>query len=542
MDTFKLAFLFIIVNFANNKAHASTFVGSSCSGNTITPNSALSLNRKTLLSYLSSNASNSKDFYNATVVGINHTNDTLYGSFMCRGDVPFQVCGQCILNATNKLSSESDTSYCPLAIEASIWYDECMVRYSNHSFFSIVDLNKPSSSWESDANTTDKKSFMHLLYDTLKQTANEAANHSIGIKKYATKQARISGFQTVFSLAQCTPDLSPKDCRTCLNLMISNIEESGIGSSLMATIENLSCNIRYDVYPFYRPTASLPPKPNEPHVPTTNSSITDSDHSQGPSYLSHTCSSNQTITTNSNFLSNLRTLLASLSSHATSRTGFYKTTIYNKKLSDTVNGLFMCRGDVSPSLCQLCVLKAAQRISLECSFSKEAIIWYNHCMLRYSYRSFFSTVDRSPMFQEFSVDNSSNLNQQQSFFTWSLANTLAQVQIDTWGSGIKNYGTKSLKIDDLDTLYILAQCTPDLSIWDCSTCLHNIFRYSIPWCCLASSKGKVLNPSCYLMFGLSQFYEVGDEVQALKPVSTYPGTKGNVLVQAILANIYMNSK
>ncbi|OIW12838.1 hypothetical protein TanjilG_24771 [Lupinus angustifolius] len=365
MDSFKLAFLFIIVNFANNKAHASIFIGSSCIGNTITPNSALWLNRKTLLSYLSSNATNNKDYYNATVVGINHTNDTLYGSFMCRGDVPFQVCGQCILNATNKLSSDSDSSYCPLAREVSIWYDECMIRYSNHSFFSIVDLNPPISTWENDANATDEKSFMHLLYDTLNQTANEAANnHSIGVKKYATKQARISGFQTLFSLAQCTPDLSPKDCRTCLNLMISNIKEGGI--------------------------------------------------------------------------------------------------------------------------------------------------------------------DTSPTFQEFSVDNTSNLNQQQSFFTWSLANTLSQVQIDKWGSSIKNYGTRSLKVDDLHTLYILAQCTPDLSIWDCSTCLHNIFRYSIPWCCLASPKGKVLHPSCYLMFGLSQFYEVGDEAWALEPVTTSPGTKATI--------------
>ncbi|XP_019441532.1 PREDICTED: putative cysteine-rich receptor-like protein kinase 23 [Lupinus angustifolius] len=527
-------FLFIIVNFANNKAHASIFIGSSCIGNTITPNSALWLNRKTLLSYLSSNATNNKDYYNATVVGINHTNDTLYGSFMCRGDVPFQVCGQCILNATNKLSSDSDSSYCPLAREVSIWYDECMIRYSNHSFFSIVDLNPPISTWENDANATDEKSFMHLLYDTLNQTANEAANnHSIGVKKYATKQARISGFQTLFSLAQCTPDLSPKDCRTCLNLMISNIKEGGIGNSLLAMIENLSCKIRYDVYPFYRPIISPPPKPNRPHVPETNSSITNSDHSQGPSYLSHSCSSNQTITKNSDFLSNLRTLLASLSSNATIRTGFYKTTIYNKKTSDTVNGLFMCRGDVSPSLCQLCVLKATQRISIECSFSKEAIIWYNHCLLRYSYRSFFSTVDTSPTFQEFSVDNTSNLNQQQSFFTWSLANTLSQVQIDKWGSSIKNYGTRSLKVDDLHTLYILAQCTPDLSIWDCSTCLHNIFRYSIPWCCLASPKGKVLHPSCYLMFGLSQFYEVGDEAWALEPVTTSPGTKGKARLRLI---------
>ncbi|KAK7269974.1 hypothetical protein RIF29_22803 [Crotalaria pallida] len=526
MDSFKLVFLFTLVSFAATKAQGSTFLGSSCIGKTVTPNSTLQLNLETLRSYLSSNATSNKDFYNTTVVGRKHSDDTLYGIFMCRGDVPSQVCGQCVLNATHKLSSDP---YCYLATEASISYDECMVRYSNHSFFSTVDLSKPSCAWSMDANATNQATFKHLLYDTVKQTADKAANHSIGVKKYATKQARISGFQTLYCLAQCTPDLSPQDCKTCLDLMISEIEQSCEGSQLIARIENLSCNIRYDVYPFYRPTAS-PPKRNG-LVPTTNSFNTNSEHSQDPGYLSHNCSTKETITASSTFLSNLETLLSSLSSNATIKTGFYKTTIYsNNNPSDTVNGLFMCRGDISPSLCQLCVLNATQRISLECSSSKEAIIWYNHCLLRYSHRSFFSTMDQNPTFHEFDVDNTSNLNQQQSFFTWSLADTVAEVQIDTWESSTKNYGTRTVKLDDFQTLYILAQCTPDLPLGKCDQCLKNIARYDMPWCCLTSPNGKVLYPSCSLMFGLSQFYGDANEAEVFKPDSTFPRTTGEVLL------------
>ncbi|MCI62355.1 cysteine-rich receptor-like protein kinase, partial [Trifolium medium] len=64
----------------------------SCSDvNETTPNSAYQLNTRTLLSYLSSNATANKEFYNTTVAGKNHS-DTVYGMYMCKGDVPAHLC------------------------------------------------------------------------------------------------------------------------------------------------------------------------------------------------------------------------------------------------------------------------------------------------------------------------------------------------------------------------------------------------------------------------------------------------------------------
>ncbi|KAH1191413.1 Cysteine-rich receptor-like protein kinase 25 [Glycine max] len=91
---------------------------------------------KTFFSSLSSNAATNNVFYNSTVMGTNPS-DTVYGLFMCRGDVPFQLCGQCVINAMHKLSSDLQ---CSLSKQVVIWYDECMVRYSNCSFFSSVDI------------------------------------------------------------------------------------------------------------------------------------------------------------------------------------------------------------------------------------------------------------------------------------------------------------------------------------------------------------------------------------------------------------------
>ncbi|KAJ1433234.1 Gnk2-homologous domain [Sesbania bispinosa] len=475
MAPFKLAFLFILVCFTNSvttvaQDYISGDWGSECFGEE--SSKTFQLNLKTLFFYLSSNATANTEFYNTTVTGRNPSDTVLYGQFMCRGDISSHLCGNCVVNATQKLYSE-----CSLLNHGVIWYEKCMVRYSNSSFFSTVDLSFPQSSCDS-VNASNQASYERLVSKIMNEGADEAANFSIGAKKYATKQARISGFQTLYCQAQCTPDLSPKDCRNCLNLTITTVQQNCKGN-IAGKSENPSCYIRFDLYPFFRPNTA--PAPSS-LVPASN---TDSKYSQYPVYLSHNCSNNETM--NNPFLSNLRTLFSSLTSNATTKTGFFKTTVNGRDPSDTVHGLFMCRGDISPFPCQLCVQNATERLSSECSSSssREAIIWYDHCLLRYSDRSLHSTVDTSPQFHEFNtmIVNSSkpNVLQLQSFFTWTLAETLSKVKTEIGGSTIKNYRTSSLKLNDQQTIYALAQCTPDLSDSDCNTCLKNIFLYEIPW-------------------------------------------------------------
>ncbi|CAJ2630339.1 unnamed protein product [Trifolium pratense] len=518
MASFHPVFLFILVcfiDFVTTKAKNDNFISVSCSNiNKTTPNSPFQLNLKTLLTDLSSNATANKEFYNTIVEGKNHSSDTVYGQFMCKGDVPAHLCSQCVTNLTRyNLSSDPLNNDCSFSKEVVLQYEECMVRYSNKSFFSPTHFSSHSSECLS-LNVSNQAVFERLVFKTLNGVADEAANFSIGVKKYATKEATISEFQPLYFQAQCTPDLSPQDCRKCLNVTITDVLQScklfniGVGKS-----ETYNCYIKYDVYPFYRPSNT--PTPQDV-VPASNT--IDSKYSQHPAYLSHNCTSNETM--NNNFLSNLRTLFSSLSSNAI-RTSFFKTTV------DTVNGLFMCRGDISlsPTLCQLCVQDATKRISSECPTSKEAIIWYDKCLLRYSYHSLLSGINTSaPKFHQFNLALNPNLLQ--SFATWKLADILYEVNnLQTGESTTKNYETRLVKLNDHQTIYTLAQCTPDLSDWDCSTCLQNIFRNEIPWSCLASPEGKILYPSCYMMFGLSQFYNNDHEPEVFGKGSPTPTTK-----------------
>ncbi|KAI4312388.1 hypothetical protein MLD38_037198 [Melastoma candidum] len=55
--------------------------------------------------------------------------DTVYGHFLCRPDIPADVCLSCIDFGSTFLLRE-----CYGRNESIIWFDECLVRYSNRSF------------------------------------------------------------------------------------------------------------------------------------------------------------------------------------------------------------------------------------------------------------------------------------------------------------------------------------------------------------------------------------------------------------------------
>ncbi|KAG5516581.1 hypothetical protein RHGRI_037335 [Rhododendron griersonianum] len=98
--------------------------------NTYTPNSTYQTNLHTLFSVLSSNSTVPNGFYNFTA-GSSPPN-VAYGLFLCRGDVTPTVCKDCVAYATVDVVEK-----CPRSKLATIWYDRCMLRYSNASIFSV---------------------------------------------------------------------------------------------------------------------------------------------------------------------------------------------------------------------------------------------------------------------------------------------------------------------------------------------------------------------------------------------------------------------
>ncbi|XP_030491299.2 cysteine-rich receptor-like protein kinase 10 [Cannabis sativa] len=223
---------------------------------TYTPNSIYQINLRNLLSSLSSNASSES---HNTSAG-ESSSSPVYGSFLCRGDVNTTACRDCVTFAVKDVVKR-----CPVQKETMIWYDECQLRYSNHSFFGTV-YERPRVSLLNTANITDQNRFNRLVNETTKAAAAEAAKGLPGDKKFATKDENFNGFQRLYTLVQCTPDLNASGCSTCLTDAIGRLPICCSGK-LGGRVLFPSCNVRYEVYPFYNQNASTPPPAASPQPP-----------------------------------------------------------------------------------------------------------------------------------------------------------------------------------------------------------------------------------------------------------------------------------
>jgi hypothetical protein len=198
-----------------------------------------------------------------------------------------------------------------------------------------------------------------------------------------------------------------------------------------------------------------------------------------------------------------------------------------------VYGLFLCRDDLPTRLCDQCVKNATHKIYSKCLSCPRGIIWYSHCLLRYSDQNFFSVIQKSPIYRHINITKYPITDQ--NLFTSTLSNQLSQLANDT-GDSDERYKTNSVKLNDVQTLYILGQCTRDLSSQDCATCLNDVIVTSIQWSNLGSVGGRILYPSCNLRFELFQFYMDGNEAQ-LHGSPPLPGSAGEVFARVGFSSI-----
>lgn len=227
-------------------------------------------NLNDLFSALNSDATSETGYYNATFG--NKQTEMAHGCFLCRGDVEVDVCAQCV-NAAIQTAVRS----CPTSKRVVWWYGEnCMLRYSDESFFSIVQYLPEFIDGQvyiqpvPKVNTTrsdEPTGFNQVMKSILNDLVTEAFKAS---SKFATKEAHVTGSNiTLYSLAQCTQDLSTADCNSCLRVAVAQVVSTnrGIDGGLFLCP---SCNVRYETVPFYgkprvhhlRPPPPPPPQGN----------------------------------------------------------------------------------------------------------------------------------------------------------------------------------------------------------------------------------------------------------------------------------------
>ncbi|KAI3980032.1 hypothetical protein MKX01_042686 [Papaver californicum] len=269
MGLVKFNFLSLIVFTVSVRVAAqSTYIYHYCQGGNYTDNSSFQRNLNQTLGYLSSSITPNQTFYNRST---GQNQDRVYGMLLCRGDLTDEGCKSCADTSTVEATSQ----YCSNGKQYTAWYDGCMLRYSSKSIFSIMEV-EPAISLLNTNNVRDPESFNLLvteLMNTLVSRASSNGDNSSTIK-FATGNfnATTVGYQSLYGLVQCTPDISGSGCNRCLSGAVDNLPSCCFGKP-GGRILRPSCNIRYEVYPFYESTATavtapspspslLPPLPN----------------------------------------------------------------------------------------------------------------------------------------------------------------------------------------------------------------------------------------------------------------------------------------
>ncbi|KAJ7948192.1 Cysteine-rich repeat secretory protein [Quillaja saponaria] len=211
-------------------------------------------------------------------------------------------------------------------------------------------------------------------------------------------------------------------------------------------------------------------------------------------FLFHICFSKENYTANSPYDTNLNELFHLLSTKVPP-TGFGLGTI-NGEDQDQVNGLALCRGDVSSKNCESCVIDASKELRKRCPNKKGAIVWYDFCFLKYSNECFFGKIDNNNKFYLLNVnevDNPEAFNPKVNELLSRLANKATTTP--------KLYATGELKLEGSETLYGLVQCTRDLSGPACKKCL-DVAISELPNCCYGKRGGRTVGGSCNVRYEL----------------------------------------
>ncbi|XP_028787881.1 cysteine-rich repeat secretory protein 38-like [Neltuma alba] len=250
--------------------HPNATVYSNCSlgKGTYTNSSVFHTNLNALLSNVAFDTKIDYGFCNSSY-GENPNKVNAIG--LCRGDVKPETCRSCLKNATMILPKQ-----CPNQMEAFGCYDFSTGEvarvhkrgfwfepWKNHFEEELYD----GDMWQykvaceiatrgdevvtcgSEEKAQDAEKYTKALDDLMESLKGKAAAGDSRVK-VAMGNATAAPNETVFGLAQCTPEFSQQDCEDCLRKAISDIPiccQNRIGGRVI----KLSCNLRFEKGQFY---------------------------------------------------------------------------------------------------------------------------------------------------------------------------------------------------------------------------------------------------------------------------------------------------
>ncbi|KAF8727656.1 hypothetical protein HU200_018888 [Digitaria exilis] len=227
------------------------------------PKSSYFASINSIAATLPGNASASPDLFGTAEVGA--IPEQVSALALCRGDANATSCSSCLTQAFRTLPDA-----CAGKKDAALFYDNCMLHYSNIHFLT------DDSSWPTGylmeyfnfSVKSEPERFNLVVAALLNATADYAAYNST--RRYAAGEADFNQeYPKLYSWVQCTPDLRPARCRRCLAGVIALLPQLYTNSSV-GMVLGVRCSVRYQTDPFIdgpvmvRLGAAQPPKAAAP--------------------------------------------------------------------------------------------------------------------------------------------------------------------------------------------------------------------------------------------------------------------------------------
>ncbi|GJN11491.1 hypothetical protein PR202_ga29689 [Eleusine coracana subsp. coracana] len=251
-----------------------------CDKNFYTANGTFQANLNSLAAVLAANASASPAGFATATVGT--LPDQANGLALCRGDTNASNCAACLASAFQNAQQS-----CPLDKGVTAIEDACLLRFAGRQFLDFLnqtqwvvsELVPTVESTFGSVNASEDwfTAAVNVTYSALIDSAAAATNSTR--KYFATAEMAFN--PKIYGFAQCTPDLTPVQCQSCLGMFRDETMARHMGGRPSSNYAGaVWCILRYSVSPFYEGRAMLqlaaPPEPAPTISPATPESRTGS--------------------------------------------------------------------------------------------------------------------------------------------------------------------------------------------------------------------------------------------------------------------------
>ncbi|XVE51187.1 hypothetical protein DITRI_Ditri02bG0019400 [Diplodiscus trichospermus] len=220
-------------------------------------------------------------------------------------------------------------------------------------------------------------------------------------------------------------------------------------------------------------------------------------------------------TTNSTYQANLNRIVSQFSSLTDFNDGFFN--LSAGESPDKVYTSALCRGDIDQDRCRRCLNDTATELEQFCPSKKAATAWSEFCLVRYANRDMYGLLDNDPRTCVYNTNNSSNPDQ----FNQTLSELLSNLRSKAVAGGPLKYATGNAPTGNLETVYAMVQCTPDMDEQNCTSCL-NFAMNELQNCCSGKIGCRVLRPTCTLRFESNPFFNQTADTPSSAPQSLPP--------------------